>query len=183
VRIRTLAAVLALSPLVAFAAGKDEKKPCESAACCPHGALEDPHRGFVRCLEKGEDAGPLPRSTAAPSASASASPAGSVVAELKKVETENGEIPTAEKAVAKMLPSISQCVTEAGGLGAATGSLKVEALVRAKGKAEGVELREQKAIPAAAAKCLRDAVRGKNVGTPTKDPVGLRFVVELKRKG
>jgi hypothetical protein len=28
---------------------------------CPHGALEDPHRGFVRCLEPGEaDAGWLP---------------------------------------------------------------------------------------------------------------------------
>ncbi len=73
-----VAGALSLAPAAPPAA-----KSCDSAGCCPHGALEDPHRGFVRCLAKGEDAGApfvLVTSRASASSPSSAAPRSSATA-------------------------------------------------------------------------------------------------------
>lgn len=199
---------------------------------CPNGALEDPHRGFVRCLQPGEKspfspaapdggtgndggpgdggtgndggpgAAPSASPTAAPSAAPSAVPSAAPSAapsvtpeapkvagpppqvEMKAPKFENGDVPKAEKALsgAKVLEAIAKCVADGGGLSAKTGTLKVEFLVRARGKAEGVEV-TPKGVSEGAGKCVREFLKGRTMGVPTADPVGVTVLYNLKPAG
>ena len=194
---------------------------------CPHGALEDSHRGFVRCLGPGEkspfapnepdagagdagdggtsdggagdggvgDAGvPSAPSTpgAAPTSAPSAAPTSPppVVSgpppaiEMKTPKFENGEVPKVEKVLSgtKLLDAIARCVGDAGGLSGKTGSLKVELLVRLRGKAEGVEVTPT-GVSQEAAKCVRVLFKNRAMGTPTADPVGVTVIYGLKAPG
>lgn len=176
--------VAPLEPASALA--HDGGAACGEPSCCPHGALVDPHRGFVRCLAAGEDAGPgAPRDAgdAGSGDAGDAAPAGvPAVAEVKTIKLQGGEIPKHEKTIGALMAGVAKCVSEHGGLTAKAGSLKLELLVRARGKAEGVEVRELKGAGAAAATCVRTHVRGRTIGTPTSDPVGVTVQIELKKK-
>lgn len=199
---------------------------------CPYGALEDPHRGFVRCLAQGEkspfpdpdagtpgDAGdggspppsdggnpppgdggsptPLPSDAGngstgptPPDAGADAgpppppAPGPLPVVEMKAPKFENGDVPKAEKNLTgkKVLEAIAKCVSDAGGLTGKTGSLKVEFLVRSRGKAEGVEVKGT-GVPAEAARCVQTFLKNRSVGTPSADPTGVTVVYSLKPSG
>jgi hypothetical protein len=172
----------------------------DAATRCPNGALEDPHRGFVRCLAPGEaDAGWLPpppqpapaedagadggavdaAADAAPDAApAVAGPPPSV--EWSPPVYENGEVPRLEKALKSASHEVARCVAEHGGLGGASGTVKVQFLVRARGRAEGVEVVSAKGVGAEAASCIRLALKNKAIGSPTADPVGVTVTFTLK---
>ena len=182
---------------------------------CPHGKLEDPHRGFVRCLEPHEaDAGWLPPppqpepgadpdagpaadagAGAAPDTDAGAAPdvdAGAApdagppapgpppVVEIKPATFVNGDVPNVDKKLQKLSEGIAKCVADAGGLGAASGTVKLQFLVRARGKAEGVEILSAKGVSAAAQECVRLLLKNRSVGTPSSDPVGVNVTISLK---
>lgn len=166
---------------------------------CPHGRLEDPHRGFVRCLEPGEaDAGWLPPSPqpedagtvdAAPldagPIDAGAVPDAAPLAPAPLVEAgepafENGDVPKLDKALAKLTSGIATCVSEHGGLSAASGSMKVQFLVRARGRAEGVEILASKGVGKDAEECVRVLLKNRSVGAPSADPVGVTVSFVLK---
>lgn len=205
---------------------------------CPYGALEDPHRGFVRCLSQGEkspfespgsamDGGPpgdaqppdgggiLPpdggnpdggaplgdagagnnasppdggSDAAAPSAAPSAppppAPGPPPLVEMKTPKFENGDVPKAEKNLSgkKVLEAVAKCVADNGGLTGKTGTLKVEFLVRARGKAEGVEVKAT-GVSEEAGKCVRNFLKNRSMGTPTADPTGVTVVYNLKPAG
>lgn len=106
--------------------------------------------------------------------------------EMKAPKFENGDVPKAEKNLSgkKVLEGIAKCVSEGGGVTGkgGAGSLKVSFLVRAQGKAEGVEV-EPTGVPAEAAKCVRALIKNRSVGTPTADPVGVTVVYSLKSTG
>jgi len=225
------------TPLADGDSGAPDAKPDGG---CPYGALEDPHRGFVRCLSQGEkspfdpgagspdagdggspspapgntgtaapgagssapatppdggapDAGPAP--TAAPNASSAPAPTASPSApppppgpppsvEMKAPKFENGDVPKAEKNLTgkKVLEAIAKCVADNGGLTAKTATLKVEFLVRARGKAEGVEVKPT-GVSEEAAKCVRAFLKNRSMGTPTADPTGVTVVYTLKPNG
>lgn len=104
--------------------------------------------------------------------------------EIKSPKFENGDVPNVEKNLSskKVLDAVAKCVSDAGGLTAKTGSLKVEFLVRARGKAEGVEVKPQ-GVPEEAAKCVRTFLKNRSVGTPTADPTGVTILFNLKPAG
>ncbi|HEY4121592.1 MAG TPA: hypothetical protein VGM56_27190 [Byssovorax sp.] len=167
---------------------------------CPYGALEDPHRGFVRCLLPEErDAGWLPPApqappTSAPSAVASneqdagAPPSDSArdragpppLVEIGSPAFENGQVPRVEKALTKASDAIGRCVGDHGGLTAPTGSMKVQFLVRARGRAEGVEVMSAKGVTAEAKQCVRLLLKNRAIGAPSADPVGVTVTLTLK---
>lgn len=202
--------------------------PMAADAGCPHGALEDPHHGFIRCLNPGETspfadggtdsgspdaapsasptaaptltptASPTAAPTAAPSANPTAAPSAAPTAapgttatavappagvpatvEMKTPTFESGTVPTAEKALSKLTDAVTKCVNDNGGLKDKTGSLKVEILVRFAGKAEGVEV-TGKGISPDAQKCVQKLIRGKKLGQPSSDPVGVTVTYSLK---
>ncbi|XYH94777.1 hypothetical protein ACMHYB_44210 [Sorangium sp. So ce1128] len=171
---------------------------------CPHGALEDPHRGFVRCLEPGEaDAGWLPPSPQPepPPDDAGAPPDGgapdagpidggvpdaSIVSappplvEIREPEFMNGDVPNVAKRLEKVSTDLAQCVANNGGLSGVSGSVKVQFLVRVRGRAEGVEILEARGVTPDAQRCIRQFLKNRPIGTPSADPVGVTVTLSLR---
>ncbi len=176
---------------------------------CPHGALEDPHRGFVRCLREDEkDAGWLPPapqpeppatdagSDAAPPEPPSDKPVPEKPAPEKPVpekpqpppvvtagapKFEGGEVPKAEKFLSGQIEGITKCIATNGGLSVKKGSVKLSFLVRARGRAEGVEVAASKGITEEAGGCIRSLLKNRAVGAPSADPVGVTVTFTLER--
>jgi hypothetical protein len=163
---------------------------------CPYGELSDPHRGFVRCLTPDErDAGWLPPPSQEPvpapapevpdagkatPAPVTPPPAPPPLVELGAPKFDNGEVPKVEKFLNGLLTDVAKCVSDHGGLASAAGSIKVQFLVRARGRAEGVEVLSSKGIGAEAASCVRLLLKNRAVGTPSVDPVGVTVTLTLK---
>src|SRR5262249_46052623 len=95
---------------------------------CPYGRLEDPHRGFVRCLNADEaaagwlppppqaepvDAGPPP-SMAPPSV------------EIGAPSFENGDVPKAEKFIHGFEEGIAKCIATHGGMTGSSAKIKLQ---------------------------------------------------------
>lgn len=179
-------------------ASAPEASPDGSPPPCLHGALEDPHRGFVRCLEPGEvDAGwlpPAPQPDAPPggngdAGAADASPPESIppsapatppLVEIGAPVFENGEVPSVPKMMKGILGKVGRCVADHGGLVGTAGSLKVQFLVRSRGRAEGVEIERAKGVSDAASACVRLLLKNKAIGSPTADPVGVTVTFSFK---
>ena len=161
---------------------------------CPYGELSDPHRGFVRCLAPDErDAGWLPPQpqpapdapvakdpTPAPATTPPAASGPPPLVDIGAPKFENGEVPRAEKALTKAATEIAACVADHGGLTGATGTLKIQFLVRNRGRAEGVEVLSSKGVSPDAAACVRLLLKNKPIGPPTSDPVGVTVTISLK---
>jgi hypothetical protein len=162
---------------------------------CPYGSLEDPHRGFVRCLAPEErDAGwlppkpqgdPTPVSDAGADASPNPAPTAPVVAgpppqvEVGTPKLEGGDITRLDKFLQKTINDVAKCVADNGGLTGASGSLKISFLVRSRGRAEGVEV-ERKNVSEAAGSCVRLLYKNRAVGAPSADPTGVTVTLTLK---
>jgi hypothetical protein len=100
--------------------------------------------------------------------------------EVKPPTFESGDVPGAEKALTKVADSIGRCIADNGGLSKATGTLKIQFLVRARGRAEGVEVLSSQGISPEAAACVRQFLKNRNVGHPSSDPVGVTVVLSFK---
>jgi hypothetical protein len=155
---------------------------------CPYGALEDPHRGFVRCLLPDErDAGwlpPPPQNEPPPpdpprdaGASAPSGPLPSV--EIGAPKFENGEVTKVEKSLGKASPDLARCVADHGGL-SGDATVKIQFLVRSRGRAEGVEVASAKGVSGEAAACVRQVLKNRAIGAPTADPVGVTVTIAFK---
>jgi hypothetical protein len=172
------------------------------ASRCPHGALEDPHRGFVRCLQPDEkDAGWLPPAPqpeppvadagtdAAPDAApekpvpekpAPEKPQLPPVVTVGAPKFEGGEVPKAEKFLNGQLEGIAKCIATNGGLSGKKGSVKISFLVRVRGRAEGVEVASSKGITEDAGDCIRVLLKNRAIGSPSADPVGVSVTFTLE---
>jgi len=126
---------------------------------CPYGALDDPHRGFVRCLAPEErDAGGfrplrslLRRRQRTPALPTRPRPRGL----RRRWRSAHPSSRTARSVGWRRCftapPPISPVASPTnGGLSGAAGSLKVQFLVRARGRAEGVEVASAKGVGAEA---------------------------------
>jgi hypothetical protein len=184
---------------------------------CPHGALEDPHRGFVRCLrpeEKNaawlppapqrepapEPPGPNAGANPAQAADAGTPPVGTPpvvdapapepaaavpsvppLIEVKEPSFTNGDVPRTVKFLSGLSKEIGRCVADNGGLSGATGSMKVQFLVRVRGRAEGVEVLRTENVRPEAASCVRLLLKNRAVGAPTADPVGVTVTLAFTK--
>ncbi|MEP7127134.1 MAG: hypothetical protein ABJE95_39740 [Byssovorax sp.] len=169
--------------------------PGKAEPRCPYGELSDPHRGFVRCLAPDErDAGWLPPQPQAPPPSdapptkdpvpaPSTAPVASgppPLVDIGAPKFENGEVPRAEKSLTKAATEIASCVADHGGLTGAAGAIKIQFLVRNRGRAEGVEVLSSKGVSPDAAACVRLLLKNKPIGPPSADPVGVTVTISLK---
>lgn len=187
---------------------KEPPEQKEQKPQCPHGELSDPHRGFVRCLKPEEaDAGWIPPAPQPEPASPDAGSDAGAVEEKPKEKTpppppeekpeakpqppplvtvgapkfQGGEIPRAEKFLNGLLEGIGKCVAEHGGMKAEKGKLSLSFLVRARGRAEGVEIENAKGIGEDASGCIRLLVKNRAVGAPSADPVGVTVTFSFEK--
>jgi hypothetical protein len=160
---------------------------------CPYGELTDPHRGFVRCLlpeerdagwlpppSQGEPTPPEPPKAEPPKPEPPRGPAPTPLVAIGAPTFENGSVTKVEKSLGKASAEIAKCVAEHGGLSGEAGSLKIQFLVRSRGRAEGVEVLAAKNVSSEAAACVRVLIKNKAIGAPSADPVGVTVVISLK---
>jgi hypothetical protein len=94
---------------------------------------------------------------------------------LGKLEFNGGQIDLIERMLKKTRKRVGSCVDDNGGLSKSKGLVKLQFLVRSRGRAEGVEILKQRAMGDQAARCIRQVMKNRWVGTPSNDPVGVVF--------
>ena len=169
-------------------ASDDAGPPADDAGPrCPYGELSDPHRGFVRCLLPDErDAGwlPPPPQGDAPAEAPKAEPpkdrAARPTLEIGAPSFENGQVTKVERSLSKASAELAGCVAEHGGITGDAGTMKVQFLVRSRGRAEGVEVLTSRGVSAEASACVRVLLKNKAIGAPSADPVGVTVVLTFK---
>jgi hypothetical protein len=134
---------------------------------------EERDAGWVPPPPQGEPPPPEPPHDAGPAAPLP-------LVEIGAPKFESGEVTKVEKSLGKASGDLARCVADHGGLAADTGSVKVQFLVRSRGRAEGVEVLAAKGVSAEAAGCVRHLLKNKAIGAPTADPVGVTVVITFK---
>lgn len=90
---------------------------------------------------------------------------------LDSIAFKNGEVPRAQRALERLAAKeLSTCATENGGV-AGQGTVELKFLVRARGRAEGVDLGRTRNVPPEVAKCLAFTLARRPVGAPSDEPV------------
>jgi outer membrane biosynthesis protein TonB len=80
----------------------------------------------------------------------------------------------------RITDEIGRCIAKNGGLTRSSGTIKIQFLVRARGRAEGVEVLSSQGVSAEASTCVRQLLKNRTVGHPTSDPVGVTVVLTFK---
>lgn len=174
---------------LAKAAKDDAGAPADDGGPrCPYGELTDPHRGFVRCLLPDErDAGwlPPPPQGDLPAEAPKAEPpkdhpTAPPTVEIGAPKFDNGQVTKVEKSLGKASSDLARCVADHGGVSGDAGTMKIQFLVRSRGRAEGVEVLASKGVSAEASACVRVLIKNKAIGAPSADPVGVTVVLTFK---
>ncbi|WP_437303889.1 hypothetical protein [Sorangium sp. So ce388] len=92
----------------------------------------------------------------------------------------NGDVPNVAKRLEKVSTDLAQCVADHGGLSGVSGSVKIQFLVRVRGRAEGVEILEARGVTSDAQRCIRQFLKNRAIGTPSADPVGVTVTLSLR---
>jgi hypothetical protein len=105
------------------------------------------------------------------------------VKEVGKAEADTGELPEAQPQLRKVADRYAQCVGNNGGLEGVQGKVTVRFLVRERGRAEGVSVKERQGVSLAAAKCVAEVVDRRYVGYPAAPIVGATLSIEFMPEG
>jgi hypothetical protein len=130
----------------------------------------------------------MPPASAAPGAS-SAPPRSSrpprkvSVKEVGPALADTGDLPEAQGQLRRPVERYARCVETNGGLDAASGEVTLRFLVRERGRAEGVAVKEHRGISLAAAKCIADVIDRRYVGYPAAPIVGATLSIQFGDAG
>jgi len=189
-------AALALIAGAAVAAPPEHKPPGQRYPydpVCRWGRIADGHGMLLRCLTEGEatmltknDAPrpaakpPRAKPTPTPESEPEQQPAEpALTAQVTSVQVDSGELPLAQRKLNQPIERYVRCVLDHGGLSAGKGAAHLRFLVRERGRAEGVSIKEAKGMTQSAAKCIADVVDRRFVGYPAAPMVGTTVVVEV----
>jgi len=177
---------------------------------CPWGRVADGQGILLRCLDRAEAQGLIatlparvtgaapvaaaPGGSAAATAPAVTAPAAAAVvrpAAYKKVmvrevgpaQADTGELPEAQAQLRKVQERYAQCVEDSGGLERAEGRVTLRFLVRERGRAEGVAVKDRQGVSLAAAKCVAEVVDRRYVGYPAAPIVGATLSIDFVPEG
>ncbi len=109
-----------------------------------------------------------------------APPPPAVDAEVGEVKADEGELPDAQKALARAEQKFAACVQDNGGLEARRGSVTVRFLVRETGIAEGATAKRRRGVSQDAAQCVARVVQRRRVGIPVEPFIGATVVISFR---
>ncbi len=89
-----------------------------------------------------------------------------------------GEVPKVASFLERMKTKAADCIVANDP--AARGKMKIQFLVSLRARAEGVDVMSADDFNEEAQKCVRDAIKGGRVETPTADPTGVQFTFTFK---
>ncbi|HVZ30841.1 MAG TPA: hypothetical protein VG963_00360, partial [Polyangiaceae bacterium] len=101
------------------------------------------------------------------------------VKEVGPAQADTGELPEAQHQLAKVRDRYVQCVDTNGGMDGGTGQVTLRFLVRERGRAEGVAVKDRRGVSLAAAKCVAEVVDRRYVGYPAAPIVGATMTIEF----
>jgi hypothetical protein len=96
---------------------------------------------------------------------------------------DTGELPEAQAQLRKVQERYKQCVESNGGLERAEGRVTLRFLVRERGRAEGVAVKDRQGVSLAAAKCVAEVVDRRYVGYPSAPIVGATMNIDFVPEG
>lgn len=105
------------------------------------------------------------------------------VREVGAAVADAGELPEAQVQLRKVQDRYAQCVANNGGLEGLQGRVTVRFLVRERGRAEGVAVKERQGVSMAAAKCVAEVVDRRFVGYPPAPIVGASLSIDFIPEG
>ncbi len=186
---------MALGPVLGLFAPRDPG--------CLYGKVLDGHSGKIRCLSPEEVTPPGPYDTpvgdagagtvdgaatsAPPVARVDAGADGSagvpvvpLSATIESLTFEGGDVPRASAALDRIKKDFVRCASnERPPKGDVTVELRF--LVRAPGRAEGVDVGSVHGMSADMVRCVRSTLAGRSVGAPSSDPVGVSFSLRMTK--
>jgi hypothetical protein len=98
-------------------------------------------------------------------------------------QADTGELPEAQVQLGKVPDRYVQCVNGNGGLEGPEGKVTVRFLVRERGRAEGVSVKDRQGVSLAAAKCVAEVVDRRFVGYPAAPIVGATLSIVFVPEG
>jgi hypothetical protein len=165
---------------------------------CIYGKVLDGHTGKIRCLSPEEVSPPGPFDTPVVDAGVDAEAGAPIEAGARRdaradtpiplvplsvtieaLTFEGGDVPRAPAALDRIKKDFLQCAVDRPAVKVeATATLRF--LVRAPGKAEGVDVGDVHGMSADMVRCMRSTLAGRSVGAPSTDPVGVSFTLHLR---
>jgi hypothetical protein len=175
---------------------------------CPWGRIADGRGMLVRCLEPLEvqrlaaparpaaappltlearpsraEAPAAAKVVPAPAAAPSRPPRRVKLAALSAARADTGELPEARTQLLRAGDRYVQCVESNGGLSNSPARVTLRFLVRERGRAEGVTVKEREGLSMGAAKCIASVVDRRYVGYPAAPIVGADLSVDFSWEG
>jgi len=157
-----------------------------AASAAPTSGAPEPARGPASTPAEGAAQALSGRNPALPAAT----PARSTrvyrkvsVKEVGAAQADTGELPEAQPQLSKVTERYAQCVVNNGGLEGEVGKVTLRFLVRERGRAEGVAVKERRGVSLAAAKCVAEVVDRRYVGYPAAPIVGATLSIEFMPEG
>jgi hypothetical protein len=102
---------------------------------------------------------------------------------MSAARADTGELPEARTQLLRAGERYVQCVESNGGLSSSPARVTLRFLVRERGRAEGVTVKEREGLSLGAAKCVASVVDRRYVGYPAAPIVGADLSVEFAWEG
>jgi hypothetical protein len=176
---------------------------------CLYGQVVDGHSGAVRCLSPQEVTPAGPHDTLPPEAydagvdsgrdgghttgggarrdagvfldSSSAIPLRTISVSIEGLSFENGEVLRAPAALDRIKKDFARCAANEPLPLKSDATLDLRFLVRAPGRAEGVDVVQARGMSVDIVRCVTSQLAGRQVGSPSTDPVAVALTVRFKR--
>jgi hypothetical protein len=94
---------------------------------------------------------------------------------------DGGDVPRAAAALDRMKASFGRCVAGDGALTKNEGTVDLRFLVRAPGRAEGVDVDKVRGLSVDVVRCMTSVLARSYVGAPSDDPVGVAITLRVRR--
>jgi hypothetical protein len=98
-------------------------------------------------------------------------------ASIENLTFQNGDVPHARVALERIKKDFAKCAVNE--LGPAGGTAELRFIVRAAGRAEGVDVARVHGVSANIMRCVTSALTLRSVGAPSADPVGVILTVRF----
>jgi hypothetical protein len=128
-------------------------------------------------------AAPLPAPVLAPTPTGNKSSRRVLLKEVGPAQADAGELPDARVQLARASDRYVQCVESFGGITQSPAKVTLRFLVRERGRAEGITVKERTGLSVGAAKCVADVVDRRFVGYPAAPIVGADLSIEFVWEG
>jgi hypothetical protein len=105
----------------------------------------------------------------------------SVVVNVEGPIFDGGDVPRAAAALDRMKSSFARCAAGETALMKSEGSVDVKFLVRAPGRAEGVDVDKARGVSGDVVRCMTAVLARSYVGVPSDDPVGVAITLRVRK--